>query len=188
MYYMMDSKYKKFENPVRLAELSPIDTLKRIGLNDGMAVCDIGAGSGVFTLPAAQLTKNTVYALDVNEGALTTIREKALTLGLDNIKTVKVSGDRLDLADSTADIVLMVTVLHEIENRPPFVSETARLLKTGGKAAVIEFHKRETPMGPPVWHRIDEDEVMELFAAAGFRAEDRFPLGENFYCQVFVKI
>lgn len=184
----MDSKYSKFENPVRLAELSPGETLKKIGLQDGMVLCDIGAGSGVFTIPAAQLTKKTVYALDVNDGALATIREKASALGLDNVKTVKVSGDRFDVPDSAADIVLMVTVLHEIESRQAFAYETARLLKTGGKAAVIEFHKRETPMGPPVWHRIDEEEVMDLFADAGFRAEDRFQLGENYYCQVFVKI
>jgi ubiquinone/menaquinone biosynthesis C-methylase UbiE len=184
----MDSKYLKFENPVRLAELSPGETLKRVGLEEGMVLCDIGAGSGVFTLPAAQLTKKTVYALDVNDGALATIREKASTLGLENVKTVKVSGDGFDIADSVADIALMVTVLHEIERRPAFISETARLLKTGGKAVVIEFYNRETPMGPPAWHRIDEAEVMDLFANSGFSAEDRFPLGENLYCQVFVKI
>jgi len=184
----LESKYLKFENPVRLEELNPTYTLKRIGLEDGMVLCDIGAGSGVFTLPAAQLTKSTVYALEINDGALSAIIDRAEKLGLENIKAVKVSGDGFDVEDSTADIVLLVTVLHEIESRPAFVNETARLLKTGGKAAVIEFYKRETPMGPPAGHRIDEAEVLDLFAEAGLMAEDRFPLGENFYCQVFVKI
>ena len=45
---MMTDKAKKFENPARLDELSPESTLIRAGLSEGMSLCDIGAGTGIF--------------------------------------------------------------------------------------------------------------------------------------------
>jgi|GEM_PF-2602649 len=63
----MDHKQNKLENPDRLAELSPKETLMRIGLGEQDIICDIGAGSGIFTIPAARITANTVFALDIND-------------------------------------------------------------------------------------------------------------------------
>jgi len=56
----MNHKQIELENPERLAELSPKDTLMRIGLGEKDIICDIGAGSGIFTIPAAGITKNTL--------------------------------------------------------------------------------------------------------------------------------
>jgi len=66
----MDNKQMKFENPVRIKELKPIETLIRIGLKENHVVCDIGAGSGIFTIPASMITKNKVYALEINDAML----------------------------------------------------------------------------------------------------------------------
>ena len=46
----MESKYLKFENPERVAELNPAETLKKIGLKDGQILSDIGAGKSEFSL------------------------------------------------------------------------------------------------------------------------------------------
>ncbi len=62
----MDHQQNKLENPERLAELSPKETLMKIGLGEQDVICDIGSGSGIFTIPAAQITANTVFALDIN--------------------------------------------------------------------------------------------------------------------------
>ena len=91
--------------------------------------------------------KNKVYALESDDEALSIIKERAEALGLNNVNLVKVENDHFDMWDRSADIALMVTVLHEIDNRQVFVSEVERILKAGGKAAVIEFFNRETPMG-----------------------------------------
>jgi len=178
---------QKLENPERLRELRPEETLKNIGLENGQVLCDIGAGSGIFTLPAAQITSGPVYALDVREDFLQLIQEKAQALGLNNIHTVQVEGTAFDLPDCTADIVLMVTVLHEIPDKPAFLQEIYHILKKNGKAALIEFHPRRTPMGPPPERRMQQEEVETLFSSAGFKPEEEFDLGENFYCKVFLK-
>jgi len=50
---------------------------------------------------------------------------------------------------------------------------------------IIEFHKRKTPMGPPVDHRIAEEYVEEMGNSRGFKTIDKFSLGDNFYSKIF---
>lgn len=184
----MNNRQSKFENPVRVAELRPEETLKRIGLREDQVLCDIGAGSGVFTIPAAKMTDQTVYALEINDEMLSIIAEKAKAENLANIQPVKVAGGHFDLEDESVDIVLMVTVFHEIPDRAGFLREVKRISKDKGKTAVIEFHKTHTPFGPPVDHRIAKDEVMNNLTNAGLELLEGFDLGENFYCVVFSKL
>ena len=68
-----------------------------------------------------------------------------------------------------------------------FLEEVKRLLKNRGKLAVIEFHKRQTPMGPPLAQRLSREEVKELLSQRGFVMQEEFDLGDNFYCLVFLK-
>ncbi len=176
---------KKLENPVRLAELAPLETLKRIGLGNEQVVCDIGAGSGVFTIPAANITTNKVFALDINEEMLSIIAEKASKERLENITCIKVKDNRFSIENDSIDLALLVTVLHEIPNKEDFLAEVKRILNINGKVALIEFHKNETPMGPPLSHRISQEETNGIFQSLGFMQYDAFDLGANFYCQVY---
>ncbi|WP_291300437.1 class I SAM-dependent methyltransferase [Desulfosporosinus sp. BICA1-9] len=79
----------------------------------------------------------------------------------------------------------MITVLHEIENKELMLDEIKRILKPKGKLMIIEFHKRKTPMGPPVDHRISEEYVEEIGNSKGLITFDKFSLGENYYSVVF---
>lgn len=54
----------KLENPARIVELSPSETLARLGLLDGMSFADIGARTGIFTTAAAATTRAQILAVD----------------------------------------------------------------------------------------------------------------------------
>jgi ubiquinone/menaquinone biosynthesis C-methylase UbiE len=183
----MNSRQTKFENPARLQELRPEETLKRIGLQENDVLCDIGAGSGVFTIPAAKMTRNTVLALEIEEELLVLIAEKAQSEGLRNVELLKVSDNHLPVIDNSVDIVLLVTVLHEIAAPAVFLEEVKRLLRNGGKLALIEFHKRQTPLGPSLAQRLGREEAKKLLGQTGFMVREEFDLGDNFYCLVFGK-
>ena len=178
---------QKFDNPARLAELRPAETLQRIGLASDGVLCDIGAGTGVFTLPAAAITHNAVYALDVSDDMLSIIARKSELAGATNIYRVKVTEAGFNVAPGVADIVLMCSMLHGIPNQTQFLADATALLKPDGRIAVIEFHKRETPMGPPPDRRMSRDELLQTANAAGLSQVEAFDLGENFYCAVFMK-
>lgn len=47
--------------------------------------------------------------------------------------------------------------------------------------------KKETPIGPPVTHRISEQETAGLLTENGLEQINQFRLGDNFYCLVFKK-
>ena len=183
----MKHKQLKLEDPKRLEELNPLKTLHRLGIEENHVLCDVGAGSGIFTVAAATMTKSTVFALEVDKEMLNLIEEKAKQNDLTNIRPIEVRDDRYDIDNDSVDIVLLVTVLHEIDNKAAMLREINRILKAEGKFAVIEFHKGETPMGPPMTLRLDKTEVEAIAGKNGFAKIDNFDLGENMYCLVFKK-
>lgn len=183
----MHHKQEKFEHPVRLAELDPPGTLARIGFGKGKVLADVGAGTGIFSFPAAAMTDQLVYALEISDDMLSILEQKIQSVGINNLKTVKVMDDRFDLPDHYADLGLLVTSFHEVEHKEPILSELVRILKPQGRVAVIEFHPWETPMGPPLDHRITREEIQEHFQAHGFLLQEEFILGDNLYCLVYGK-
>jgi ubiquinone/menaquinone biosynthesis C-methylase UbiE len=176
-------KREKLENPARVAELDPAGTLKRVGFRAGQTLCDIGAGSGLFSLAAAKLGAGTVWAADTDADILAELRSRAASLP--NLHTLPVNGCAYPVADGSADWALLVTTLHEIDDKPALFSELRRLLAADGAVCLIEFIKARTPMGPPPERRLGAEEAEALFVREGFRREANFVLGDDFYCQVY---
>ena len=184
---MNGNKMNKFENPARLAELDPKGTLIKAGLKDNMTVCDIGAGTGIFSFPAAQISDDDIFALEISDGMIELLNSRINERKILNIKVKKVEPPAIPLDSNICDMALMVTVLHEIEDKTSMFNEIKRVLKKNGRLLIIEFHKRETPMGPPVEHRISEEFTQKLCKDHGFKTIDAFSLGANFYGIVFEK-
>jgi len=181
----MEKMLKKLNNPERLTELSPEDTLRKIEFHKGDTLCDIGAGTGIFTIAAARLTDQDVYAVEINDELLDHIKNQAETENLNNIKTVRTNGITINVPGNSIDTALLVTVFHEIPGKARSIREIKRVLKKDGKLAIIEFHKMETPFGPPVAKRIDEKEITDQLKNESFLLTDSFRMGDNFYCTVF---
>src|SRR5438445_12929794 len=98
----------------------PASNLAKLGLNDGMKVVDLGAGSGFYTLEAARRVgaNGSVYAVDVQRDLLDRIRTTGATEGLRNIEVVwgnaeKIGGTKL--REGIADRAIASNVLFQIE-------------------------------------------------------------------------
>ena len=62
----------------RVGRLKVDEAVGRLGLAPGAVVADIGAGSGVFTLPLARaVPQGRVYAVDIDQGLVDHIARKA---------------------------------------------------------------------------------------------------------------
>ncbi len=175
----MSHMISKLNDPVRIAELAPAETLKKLGLKAGKVMCDIGAGTGIFTFPAAGISGSRVYAVDISPDMRAYLTAEAKGL------PVEVCASVSGVPQNGADIVLLCAVLHEISDVPGLLSGIKRILKKGGTLAIIEFHKSETTMGPPMHMRIAETELISRLARHGFTVSDRFVIGQNYYCAVF---
>lgn len=163
--------------------MPPEPILRAAGVDAGHVIVDLGAGPGFFTLPAAKLVgpKGRVYAADVAPSMLEICQRRAAEAGMTWIETVHSEESRIPLPDAAADRVLIAFVLHEADEPAALLREAARLLRADGEVAIVEAHKIEGTPGPPMEHRIGEDEVAALAAQVGLRAMPVEHRGERYY-------
>ena len=172
----------RLENPARLSELAPAETLTRLNLTNGMTFADIGAGTGIFTTAAAEITSAAVYAVDPSPAMQNALESKKSAL---NYEQIQILADITEVPTGSLDLALLCTVLHEIDAQEAFLSQIAERLKPSGRLAIIEFHKKQSSYGPPPAIRLSEEDTLRLAAAAALKETERFMLGENYYCVVF---
>lgn len=174
---------KKLNTEERQQQLTPSDTLKRLGYKEGDTFADIGCGTGLFTLPAAEIGTKTaqIYAVDVSPDMLGDVRQSAAALGYDNIETVQSDAYDFKLNDHSVDFILICAVLHEIQDKSRFLTEAKRISATGAKLAVIDFNEKEIGFGPPLNHRLSRIQVTDLLTHAGFTEINALDIGEAYY-------
>ena len=178
-------KINRLENDARVMELNPTNTLIRAGFGAGMTLCDIGAGTGLFSFAAAEISQNDIYALEISEQMIELLAQRMVERNVKNLIIKKVDSGILPLDDNFCDMAIMVTVLHEVDNKESMLQEVKRILRHSGKLVIIEFHNRKTPMGPPVELRLAQKYVEELCNKNGLQTLYRNSLGENLYIDIF---
>lgn len=178
---------KNLENPIRLSELQPKNTLIKAGLKKAEVFCDIGAGTGIFTTEAAKITDAITYAVDISKDMLKIIEDKAKRQGLKNIQLINPKGFNYPIESNQCDFIMLCTVLHEINNKTALLNEIYRILKTSGRLIVIEFYKKQTPMGPPPKNRISIEQTKMFAQQHGLNLQEQSSLGENLYILMFKK-
>lgn len=162
---------KKLDNPERRKLLPPHKLLELLEIQDNDILIDLGAGTGYFTIPAASLTRNKVYALDVEPLMLQYLGKRVKEQKLDNVELIEGAIERIPLAGQIADHVITSFVLHEVEPLEKGLQEMSRVLKPGGKVLCIEWEKKQTVQGPPLHHRIQSNELAKAFDENGLLVE-----------------
>lgn len=162
---------KKLDNPERRKLLPPHKLLELLEIQDNDILIDLGAGTGYFTIPAASLTRNKVYALDVEPQMLQYLGKRVEEQKLDNVELIEGAIERIPLAGQIADHVIDSFVLHEVEPLEKGLQEMGRVLKPGGKVLCVEWEKKQTEQGPPLHHRIQSNELAKAFGENGFLVE-----------------
>jgi ubiquinone/menaquinone biosynthesis C-methylase UbiE len=160
---------------------------EKLQVEKSTVLLDIGCGRGDYTIALAGLigAAGRVYALDAWEEGLAQVSERAVRLGLDNVRTVLADANKgIPLPDRSVDICLMATVLHDLLRESTgevALRETARVLRQDGSLAVVEFKKIEDGHGPPVHIRLSEEEVKAVLASFGFEPGQASDIGPYHY-------
>ncbi len=181
MNTFVEKMKSKLESPNRVNQLKPKETLENLGFTEEMTLCDIGAGTGLFSIPAASISKNNIYAIDISKDMIDYLNFKKSELSLESLNPIKVDGDRLPIESNTIDLALMITVLHEVNDKECTLKEIKRILKDSGKAYIVEFYKKETSFGPPVDIRLDSEEIIKLSQEIGFDFVEEINISESLY-------
>lgn len=162
---------KIFDDPERDAWQKPDEVVKALAIEPGMSVADIGAGTGYFSryLSRAVGDGGAVFAVEIEPSLVTHLRERAEKEGAANVVPILGSADNPRLAAGSVDLILIVDTLHHIDDRPGYLRRLQRALRPGGRVAVIDFKKEESPVGPPPEHRLARQQVVDEFALADYR-------------------
>jgi ubiquinone/menaquinone biosynthesis C-methylase UbiE len=167
----------------------PAANLVKLGLNDGMKVVDLGAGSGFYTYLAAKAVGSSgrVYAVDVQKDLLERLRSTGATQGLRNIEVIwgnaeKIGGTKL--REAVADRVIASNVLFQIIKPDDFVLEIKRITKPGGKVLLVDWSE-VSPIGPQTV--IPSMKAQTLFEKSGFKLDQSFGAGDHHYGMVFIR-
>ncbi len=154
---------KVLEDPSRDAWQKPHEVVMALGLKTTDAIADIGAGTGYFARRFAHHAGK-VYAVDIDQQLLGIIQRDAPA----NLTTVLAAPGDPRLPDNSVDVIFFCDVLHHIENRAAYYPKLAKALRPGGRIVVVDFYKKELPVGPPPSMKLTEAEVTSELRAAGF--------------------
>ncbi|MFM7148934.1 MAG: DUF1549 domain-containing protein, partial [Gemmataceae bacterium] len=182
-------KYKKtFEGESREISTSRKAILEACQIKPGMAIADVGAGTGLFTRLFAEEVgpKGKVYAVDIAKNFLQHIEKTARDAKLSNIQTILCNERSSELPPASVDLVFICDTYHHFEFPLRTMSSIHKALRPGGRLVLIDFHRipgksREWTLG----HVRAGQEVFEKeVISSGFKkvgAKKVMGLEENYF-------
>jgi predicted methyltransferase len=134
---------QKFETESREIYLLRDKIVAAAGLKPGMTVADIGAGTGLFTLPFSQAVGNEgkVYAVEIAKNFLEHIRARAAKAKVSNVQTILCTERSVELPEASVDLAFICDVYHHFEFPKATLATLHRALKPGGELVLIDFKR-----------------------------------------------
>lgn len=159
---------KTFDDPARDAWQMPDKVIAALALKPGQIVCDIGSGTGYFSVRLAKsVAAPKVYGADIEPGMVAYLRDRAAKERLGNIVSIQASAASPNLPEPV-DLVLIVDTYHHIGDRETYFRNLAKSLKPGGRVAIIDF-KPDSPEGPPKEFRFSPEKFQAEMSKAGYK-------------------
>jgi ubiquinone/menaquinone biosynthesis C-methylase UbiE len=141
----VDDWLKRFEVESREVFQEREAVLKACGVEKGMVVADIGAGTGLYTrlFSKAVGPDGWVAAVDISGPMLKHIVARAEQEGQDNITAILSPEDSTSLPPDTLDLAFICDTYHHFEYPADTLNSLVRAIKKGGSVVVIDFERIE---------------------------------------------
>jgi ubiquinone/menaquinone biosynthesis C-methylase UbiE len=154
----------------------PSEVIEALQLKPGLAVADLGSGSGYFTrrFVEAVTETGTVYAVDVEPEMLAYTKESVIHMHVAyTAEFILARPDSPKLPYQSVDLLFVCNTIHHLENRSKYFSDLKSSLKAGARIAIIDFYpdERSGDLGFPKHHLIPRDAVIKEMTEAGYRLE-----------------
>ncbi|HXW06629.1 MAG TPA: class I SAM-dependent methyltransferase [Vicinamibacterales bacterium] len=165
------------EDPKRDAYQKPREVTEALRIQQGEVIADIGAGSGYFAVRFAHQVgpKGRVYAVDVSPDMIRHLHARVRDGQLRNLVPILARPDD-PLLPEPVDRFVIVDVWHHIDDQSAYLALMKKLLRPAGQVVMIDFHKRDLPVGPPASMKIAREDLLAQMEKHGFslRAEHTF--------------
>jgi predicted methyltransferase len=174
----------------------PEQIMDAVGIADGAAVADLGAGGGWMEIRLARRVgpNGVVYAEDIQPEMIEVINRRMQHEGLSNVRTVLGSKTGTDPRLPTGlDAVLIVNGYGEMDDRlvpekiHTFLKNVALSLKPQGRLGIADFLPGGGGPGPAAEDRVNPDNVIRAAEQAGFKLQTRENVPPFMFVLVFTK-
>ncbi len=178
------------DDPERDAYQKPHEVLTALSIKPGEVIADIGAGSGYFTFRLAHHVGNhgKVYAIDVSPDMILHLNRRIRDLKAANVSSILADPDDPLLSERSVNRFFFSNSWHHIENHTKYLSLMKKMLKPGGEIVMIDFHKKELPVGPPMQMKIAREDLIKQMETNGFRLTKEHTFLPYQYFLVFVSM
>ncbi len=109
-------------------------------LEEGEVVLDLGSGGGIDVILSAKRVgaTGTAYGLDMTDEMLALARKNAAEAGVTNVHFLKGMIEQIPLPADSIDVVISNCVINLSVDKPAVLTETARVLKPGGRLGISD--------------------------------------------------
>ncbi len=181
-----DGVAKTLDNPNRDKSQKPEEIIAAMDLKPGMAVADIGTGTGYMLpfLSRAVGPNGKVFGEDIANDFLDRARAKIASDKLSNAEVVLGTETDPKLPAAALDAELVLDVYHHFDYPDKMLANLARGLKPAGHLVIVDFYKKDRPDHI----RLEREDVVKEIEANGFRLISKVDkTGNNQYMLIFAK-
>ena len=177
------------------------EIISELNLKGDEVFMDAGCGDGHIAIKVVEeyLPNGAVYTVDAYDASIEDMETYKKENNIENLFNIEadITKGIPGVEDESIDVVLMVNVFHGFKASRTMgeaIDEFARIIKSDGKIAIMDYKAWEVPKGPPTAFRSTPQELEEIFANHGLKmtylneeiGED-IPQGKSHYFIVFQK-
>jgi SAM-dependent methyltransferase len=132
-----------FEGESREVFVQREPIVEALAVSSGMAVADIGAGTGLF-LPDFDSrvgSEGRVYAVDISPKFLEHLRERAQRENLARVEVVKGLEDSVALPAASVDLAFVCDTYHHFEYPQSTLKSLFSAIRPGGSLVILDFER-----------------------------------------------
>lgn len=177
--------YQHMNDLSRDAWQKPKEVIEKLAITPGSRVADVGAGGGYFTwyLAGAVGSQGTVYAVDIDETALSIVKNEMHARGITNVVPIHAEPGDAKLPE-LVELVFTCDTYHHMNDRIAYFRSLTRYLKPDGRVAILDFHPHGFFSGL-LGHGTQKELVRREMESAGYRLTSDSDLIESQHFQIF---
>ena len=171
---------KMLDAPERIAGLQVDEIVRLVAPKPGEVIADLGAGTGVFSLPFARVvgSKGKVYAVEIEPGLVEYIRDKAAREQAGNVHAVLGQFGDPALPAADIDIAFFHDALHHVADRAGYLAQLVKYLKPSARIAIVEMDTVKGPHRNDPSLQITKAQLDDVMTRLNFRRDQQADLSE----------
>lgn len=170
----------------------PVEVMEALRLKPGMAVADLGSGSGYFTRRFVEAVTDSgiVYAVDIEPEMLAYVRESIVHMHVPyTAEFILARPDSPKLPFGSINLLFVCNTIHHLEERATYFRNLKSSLRPGARIAIIDFYpdERSGDLGFPKHHLVSRDTVIRELTDAGYKLDrDHTFLPKQYFLEFIV--